>query len=289
MNTNVLHAKLLFIVLLVFLLFTSPLYAHCLDPHESDNSGGLSMNVSGEYQAAELESTDQYLSGTAGDEDWKAVHDLDGDLYGFSISATPPVLGKRLSFDISYLSGDLSGTFNTQEIAPTPEGPYTGTVTYDYEQWEIGADVFILNAVYARLKYSTFEMDGEWVYDLGFANEAQKYEFDAYTIGVGFKQNIGSKVPNAVFEDGFGLIVDVFLGYSFFDYEHTEQLTGAKVNNDGNGYEMSIDLIGTYKLNIGMDSYIFCGVGYDYEENDDDNLDLTQDGFTAKLGVRMTF
>ena len=289
MNIKMLRAKLLLLVLLAFALYASPLSAHCLQPYQADHSSGWTVNVSAKYNSVELESTDQYLSGPAGTQDWKAVHDVDGDLYGFSISATPPVLGKRVTLDFSYLTGDLSGTFNTREISPAPEGPYYGTVEFDRDEWELGADVFILNAVYARLKYSTFEMDGDWVYSDGSPNEPQKYEFDAYTIGAGFRQYYSLDKPDTVFLSNLGLLVDVFFGLSLFDYKHTEQLTGASVETDGIGYEMSAELLGTYKVNIVGDSRIFAGVGYTYKDNDDSNLDLTEKKFTVKLGILIGF
>lgn len=289
MSIKVLHAKLLLLVLLAFALYASSLSANCLQPYHADDFSGWTMNVAVEHNLVDLESTDQYLSGPAGTEDWKAMNDVDGDLNGFSISATPPVLGKRVTLDFSYLTGDLSGTFNTREISPTPEGPYYGKVEFDHDEWELGADVFILNAVYARLEYSTFEMDGDWVYFDGSPNEPQKYEFDAYTIGAGFRQKYFLDKPDTVFESKLGLLVDVFFGLSFFDYKHTEQLTGASVETDDIGYEMSAELLGTYKVNIVGDSRIFAGVGYTYKENDDSNLDLTEKNFIVKLGIQIAF
>lgn len=289
MNIKMFRAKLLLLALLVFSLHAPPSFANCLQLYHADDSSGWTANVSAEYNSVDIESTDQYLSGPEGAEDWKAVHDVDGDLYGFSISATPPILGKRVTFDFTYLTGDLSGTFNTREISPNPEGPYHGTVKFERDEWELGADVFILNAVYVRLKYSTFEMDGDWVYSDGSPNEPQKYDFDSYTIGAGFRQHYSLAKPNSVFLSNLGLLVDVFLGLSSFDYKHTEQLTGASVETDGIGYEMSAELLGTYKIKIVGDSRIFAGVGYIYKNNEDSNLDLTEKKFTAKLGILIAF
>lgn len=287
MNIKILQVKLLLLILLAFAFSASPLSANCLELYEADPSGGWNVHVSADYHATELESTDQYLSGD-GTEDWRAMHDLDGDLYGFTIMATPPVLGKRVTVDLSYLTGSLSGNFNTREISPTPEGPYPGRVKFDRDEWELGANIHILNAVYARLAYSTYEMEGDWVYTGGGPNEPQKYEFDAYTIGAGFRQDFYLQ-PDTVPDRKLGVLVNAFVGVSFFEYEHTEQLTGASVETDGLGYEMSAELLGVYKVNIVGNSRIFAGVGYTYKNNDDGILDLTDKGFTPKVGMEIAF
>jgi hypothetical protein len=288
MNTKMLHTPLWF---LVFSAYSSSLSAHCLDLYHPDHSSGGSMSISSLYYRADLESTDQYLSGPAGTEDWEAVNSVDGDLYGISIKARPPILGKRITLDYSYLSGDLKGTFNTQEVTSTPEGPYSGTVKFDRDEWKLGANIFILNAVYARLEYSTFEMDGDWVYSAGYPDEPQKYEFDAYTIGAGFTQNYLSEDPHTVFEEGFGLVGNVFFGLSFFDYKHTEELTGASVKTDGTGYTMNLEFLGTYNMNLtgGSQLSTYAGFGFNYNENNAAHLDLSDKGLTAKLGIHINF
>ena len=289
MNNKILHSQLLVLVLLGFMLYAAPLSANCLEQYHENPSSDWTVNASVNYNLTNLESTDQYLSGPAGTEDWEAINKVDGDIYGFSIIATPPILGKRLTMDFSYHTGDLSGTFNTREISPAPEGPYYGTVKFDRDEWELGVDVFILNAVYVRLGYSTFEMDGDWVYSDGYPNEPQKYEFDAYYAGVGFRQNYYLRNPDTVFESNFGILVDVFGGLSSFNYKHTEQLTGASVETDDVGYELRAELLGTYKVSVMGDSRIFAGVGYTYKKNEDGAFDLAENIFTAKLGVRSAF
>lgn len=289
MNNKFLHVKVLLPVFLAFAFYAPPLSADCLEMFQPDHSGGWTVSVSADFHSADLESTDQYLSGPSGTEDWRAVNNVDGDLTGFTIRATPPVLGKRVTLDLSHLRGELSGTFNTREISPAPEGPYSGTVTFDREEWAFGADVFILNAVYARLAYSMFEMDGDWVYTDGSPNEPQRYEFDAYTIGAGFRQYFSLAEPDTDFERNIGLLVNAFAGLSFFEFEHTEKLTGASVKTDDTGYELSAELLGTYKVNIVGDSRVFAGVGYRYKENSDTVADLTEEGFIPKVGLDIAF
>ena len=88
---------------------------------------------------------------------------------------------------------------------------------FDRDEWEMGADVLILDAVYGRLSYSTYEMDGDWVYDDGTI-EPQEYTYDAYTIGVGFRQDYPLDYLAQVFFDephdipasNFGMDVDAF-------------------------------------------------------------------------------
>ncbi len=288
MSIKMLAVKLLLPVLLAFLFYASSLSAHCSEPFEPDHSSGWDMNVSPEYNRAELKSTDEYLSG-GGTDDWKAEHDVDGDMYGVSISATPPIWGKRITLDFAYLTGDLSGSFKTREIAPTPGTTYYGKVEFDRDEWELGANIYILNAVYARVGYSTFEMDGDWVYNDGSPNEPQEYEFDAYSVGVGFRQYYHLDEQNTDFKRNIGLLVNLFLGLSTIDYKHTEKLTGASVETDDTGIEMSAEILGTYKVNIVGDSRIFAGVGYAYKENEESNLNLTEKGFTARLGIEIDF
>ncbi|MCP4760219.1 MAG: hypothetical protein GY870_00460 [archaeon] len=282
MSITLQQIKLSLIITLLSLISTSFLWADCLDLYNSSHTGGA-LNIAFEYEKAELESTDNYLSGAAGTETWKAVHDLDGDLYGASIRFEPPVLNRRIRFDFSYLTGELDGTFNTQEISPTPEGPYTGKVKFDRSQWKLGMDIFILNAVYTRLQYFTYKMDGDWVYTDGSPNEPQEYGFNAYSIGAGFRRNFRQKGGD------LGVLVNVFAGYSLFEYEHTEKTANVSAESDDIGYELLAELLGTYKLGFGENSFIFAGAGYSYSNTDDTNLDLTQKGITAKLGIRITF
>lgn len=282
MNIRFKHAKLSVLVLLFCILNVTLLWAGCLTCNDLSNDNTL--NVSVEYKNMNLESTDNYFSGAGGTETWKAVHDVDGDMYGVSIRFEPPIWNKRVRFDFNYMTGELDGTFNTQEISPTPEGPYTGKVKFDRDELEFGVDVFILEGVYARLQYSGFEMDGDWVYDISTPNEPQEYDFDSFTAGIGFRQLF---YPDK--ESRFGIGVLLFAGFSFFDYEHTEKTNNATIEYDGNGYELSAELLGSYDLGIGKESLLFVGVGYNYAQTDDTNLDLTQDGITARLGIRVAF
>lgn len=288
MKSKMCHVSFYPIVLLTFMFSAAPLFAlcsHCTDLYEGDDSGGWIINASVDYQSANLESEDQYLSGATNDEDWVAVHDLEGDLYGFSISARPPVWGKRVALDFSYLTGDMKGTFNTREISPTPEGPYAGTVEYDREDWELGADIFILNAVYARLQYSNFQMDGDWVYTGGGANEPQRYDYEAYTIGAGWRQDY-YLFPEKLPKKKFGVFFNIFAGLSFQNYKHTEKLGGASVKTNDVGYEFDTVLLATYQIGQNKDSFVYVGPGYNYR---DSNLELTQKGPTAKFGARIAF
>jgi len=288
MNIRTQHFNFLFLAMLVGIFIPSQIFADCLELFESDHATS-SISISAEYNSTNLESTDQYLSGAGGDEDWRAVHDLDGDLHGFSINIRPPALGKRFSMDFTYLTGDLEGTFNTREISPTPEGPYSGKVRFDRDEYQLGFNIFILNAVYARLEYYTFEMDGDWVYNDGSPNEPQKYELDAYNLGVGFIQDYFFKNPDSEFKRYFGLLVDVFAGCSIMDFEHTEKLTGASVETDDIGYKLRAALLATYKIGNKSRSRFFAGIGYTYKHNSDTNFDLTEDGFFSKLGIMIVF
>ncbi len=114
--------------------------ADCLEIYDGKHHSGGALNVAFEYEKTEFESTDQYLSGAGGTESWKAVHDLDGDLYGMSFRFEPPILNQRVRFDFKYMTGEMDGNFNTREISPTPEGPYTGKVEYDRDEWQAGLD-----------------------------------------------------------------------------------------------------------------------------------------------------
>lgn len=262
---------------------------HCTALYSPDNSGGWTFDVSADVKWNDLESTDTYLSGVANNEDWTAVNNVDGALYGFTVCATPPIWGKRLSVDFSHLTGDLKGSFNTREILPTPEGPYFGSVEFDRDEWELGMEIFILNTVYTRLEYSTFEMEGDWVYNDGSPNEAQRYTLNAFTTGAGFRQNIGSMIENKVFEKGLGLIFDVFAGLSPFEYKHKELGGGATVKTRGIGYELRTDLLGTYEIKIknGSQVFVYAGIGYVYRNNNDDDLDLIDQGITGKFGIHV--
>lgn len=282
MNIRIIHAKVSLLVLLFCFLTANLLWAGCLTCNELSDQ--TTMNISAEYKNTSLESTDNYFSGAGGTETWKAVHDLDGDMYGFSIRFEPPVWQKRIRFDFKYMTGELDGTFNTQEISPTPEGPYTGKVKFDRDEYEFGADVFIFQGVYARLQYAGFKMDGEWVYDVGSPNEAQEYDFDSYTAGLGFRQLY---YPDE--ESRFAIGILVFAGYSFFEYEHTEKAGNVTKEYDDTGYELSAELLGSYDLGIGKESLLFVGIGYTYTRSDDSNLDLTQEGFTVRFGARVAF
>lgn len=288
MNIRTCRIHFLLWVLLAAASNPSEILADCLELFDSDHAIS-GITILAEYQSANLESSDQYLSGAAGDEDWRAEHDLDGDLYGFSVHFRPPALGKRFAMDFTYLTGELEGTFNTREILPTPEGPYSGTVKFDRDEWELGLNVFILNAVYVRLEYFTFEMDGDWVYNDGSPNEPQKYELDAYNIGVGFTQDYFFKNPDTEFKRNFGLLVDVFAGGSVVDYKHTEKQTGASVETDDVGYNLRAEMLATYRIGNNSRSRFYAGIGYTYKHNSDTNFDLTEDGISAKLGVIIVF
>ncbi len=291
MKTKMFYVMSLLSVLLASTCSASSLFElcpHCIDFYEDDDSGGWIINASADYQSANLESDDRYLSGYANDEDWRAVHDIEGDLYGFSINTRPPVWGRRVALDFSHLTGDLKGDFNTREISPTPEGPYAGTVKYDREDWEFGADIFILNAVYTRLQYATFEMDGDWVYTGGGADEPQKYDFDAYTIGIGWRQDY-YLLPEQLPEKRFGVFLNVFGGLSFLNYEHTEKSGGASVETDDIGFEFDAEIMGKYRIGHNDDSCVYAGIGYTYSDSSESRLKLTQKGPTAKLGVRVAF
>ena len=297
MNISILQTKLLIAALLAVGFTTPLLVAECLKMHTPDHSGGWTVNVSTEYNSHTLESTDQYLSGPAGTEDWEAEHDLDGDLYGFSISTTPPVHGKRMTVYFSYRTGELDGGFNTREISPTPEGPYFGKVEYDRDEWELGTDILILNAVYVRLEYFTYEMEGDWVYFDGSPNEPQEYEYDAFTLGAGFRQDypidylaeVLFQKPRPDQKSDFAFVVDAFLGISYFEFEHTEKLTGASVDTEDIGYEGSVEVLGMYTMRRLGDLSFFGGGGYGHKNSDDDDLDLTNEGFFAKIGVQKDF
>ncbi len=273
------------------------LQADCLKGYHPDHSGGWVLDISPVIKSVTLESTDEYLSGALGNEDWKAKHDVDGELYGLSIRVTPPVLGKRVTAYFSYLTGELDGKFSTRELRPTPEGPYSGKVEFDRDEWVLGADVLILNAVYARLEYSTYEMDGDWDYDIVTPDEPQEYEYDAFTLGVGFRQDFPldylAKVfldrPHDIPSSRFAFVVDAFFGISRFEYEHTEKTAGASVDTDDIGYEGRLELLGTYKAGFLRDNRIFAGGGYSYKKTDGDDLDMTNDGLYAKIGVEIRF
>ncbi len=127
-------------------------------------------------------------------------------------------------------------------------------------------------------------MKGSWVYDDGSPNEPQEYEFNSYTFGTGFRRVFKTEKGNP-----FGLGVLAFAGYSFFEFEHTEKSEDVKVEFEDSGYELSVDVLGTYELGIGHDSLVYTGVGYKYASMDDINLDLTEQGITLKIGTRITF
>ena len=272
------------LVLLIGLLNSPLLWADCLDIYHGESHAGGALNIAFRFEKAELESTDNYLSGPAGTEEWKARHDVDGNLYGVSIRFEPSIWNKRVRFDAKVLTGELDGSFKTQEVSPTPEGPYSGSVEFDRDEWELGVDVYILNAVYARLQYSGFTMDGDWEYSGGFPDEPQEYKYDAYTAGLGFRRLYRSHKQSK-----FGLGVHAFAGLTFFEYEHTEKTVDAKVEFDDIGHELSAELIGTYDLPIGEKAMVFLGLGYTYVSTDDDDLDLTQEAITSRLGIRVAF
>lgn len=288
MKTKGSYLKLVFAALLILVCSSSIAFADCLEPHAHDDSDEWTVTGSFDHQWTDLESIDLYLSGAAGTEDWRVVHDLSGDLNGFTIGVIPPILGKRVAVDVSYLEGTLGGSFNTQEITPTPEGPYTGSVEFDRQDVILGVDVYVLNAVYGRLQYHRYEMDGTWVYDIVTPNEPQEYEYQAITIGGGFKQNYDWKIGDP--EDRkFGFVVDAFFGLVFIELEHTEVTAGVTQERDDVGFIFDGEFLTTYQLGESNDSYAFLGVGVVFSDSDDNNLDLTQQGITGKAGVNILF
>ena len=95
--------------------------------------------------------------------------------------------------------------------------------------------------------------------------------------------------PHQSWESDFSLLGDAFLGISYFEYEHTEKLTGSSMDTEDIGYEGSVELLGKYTLASFGDVSIFGGGGYLHKNNDGDDLDLTNEGFFAKIGVQKKF
>lgn len=284
--------RLLLMVLFIYATFASSLWADCLFHAYEPGPDTGAVSIAAKHSQADVESEDDYLS-VDNTQTWKAVHDMDGDLNGFVVKATPPVLGKRLNFDFEYMTGDMEGSFNTREVTPTPEGPYSGRADFDRDQYKVGANVFLLNSVYARMEYFKYEMDGRWIYtSVVTPDEPQEYEYEAITLGAGFRHDFLNTDAGPGFEgNGLGLILDLFGGCTFFDHKHVEKTNNLTYETDGIGYKMSADLLATYNLKVKnkFRMHTFAGVGFDYEASDEDNLDITNKGFSAKAGIQINF
>lgn len=268
------------LVCLATCLLAPQLSANCLLPHDTNQHSHWHWHVTTDVQFANLSSSDTYFSGTIADV-WRAEHDLDGELFGVTMTGSPPVLGNMFSGFIAYRGGDLDGAFSTRGILPVPDGPYPGHVSYDRDEFELGVDVNILNAVYARLAYYTYEMEGDWTYP-GGGIEPQEYEFEALELGVGFRQDYESCYCEKL---TFG--VDAYLALQYVDYEHTEVASGLSASNDGVGYKARIETNAKYLI---MDhTRVVLAGGYSYQDFDDDDLGLTNDGFFIRLGLEMQF
>jgi hypothetical protein len=254
--------------------------ANCLLPHDTSQHSHWNWHVTTEVRFANLTSSDSYFSGD-GTEIWRAEHDLDGELYGITMTGSPPILGNMISGFIAYRGGDLDGNFSTREILPAPEGPYPGDISYDRDEFELGVDFKILNAVYARLAYFNYEMEGDWTYP-GGGIEPQKYEFEAMELGIGFRQDYES-----CFSPKLTFGVDAYLAIQFFEHEHTEIDGGASAETDGTGFKGRIEANAKYRV---MDhTRVVLAGGYFYQDVDDDDLGLTNDGFLIRLGLEMQF
>ncbi|MCP3876048.1 MAG: hypothetical protein GY699_23230 [Desulfobacteraceae bacterium] len=260
---------------------------------------------------------EDYYNSVVPTEVWLANHGLNASLLlGVSLSAIflfhnsllkglnrldsrqakqDPTLGHSgwIGVSVSHLEGEPDGTFNTQEISPAPEGPYSGRVEYDYDQWDIAVDFGLTKSFYGRLEYSTWEMDGSWVYtSVVTPDEPQEYEFDSYSVGLGFKKDlmaIGKSKYDS--ERRFGLVLDLFAGGTYFELEHTEKTANLTYKTDGIGYKLSADLMATYNLGLigSSNLYLFAGAGYGYETSKKDNLDMSSDGFSGKIGLEISF
>ncbi len=281
-------------------LFVPSVSANCLLLHDMDRHGHWIVTVDSHVGFANFDGSDEYFSGdymvpalvsrtsgnlvvAGGDEDWRASHDLDGTIYGMSLRASPPLLGNMFTVFLSYANGTLDGDFNTREVSPFPEGPYHGRVSYDRDEFEVGVDVQILNAVYGRLAYSRYEMDGDWRYFGGFdPREPQEYQFEAFELGVGFRQDFVSCYSPRL---SFG--VDAYLAVLFFDYEHKEVDGGRTADSDGAGFKGRLEANAKYALTDHTRAVV--GVGYLYQSLDDDGIDLTDDGLFIRLGVEASF
>lgn len=261
----------------------SPLHqsqANCLLLHDSSQESHWIWHVSTEAQFANLESTDSYFSGD-GTEDWISRHDLDGTMYGATLSGSPPVLGNMFRVFFTHRQGDLDGGFNTREVMPFPEGPYPGSVSFDRDEFALGIDIQILNAVYGRIAYSSHEMTGDWKYS-DSPDEPQEYEFEALEVGVGFRQDFES-----AFDPRLTFGVDAYLAVQFFDYEHTEIDGGASADTSGTGFKGMLEANAKYL--VADHAWAVLGVGYAYQNNDEDDLDLTNDGFLVRIGLDLAF
>lgn len=269
---------------MILILAPSYVGGHCLLLHDVDEeTPQWQFGLSGLYQNLQAESVDEYFSGPLGDEDWRVEHDLDGDFGGFTLAASPPILGNKITAYLTYLTGDLEGSFSTQEISPTPEGPYPGEVSFDREFWEFGADILILNAVYGRVAYTTYTMDGVWDYGDPFV-EPQKYDFEALEIGAGFRQDFTS-----AWSSQCTVGIDAYVGLQFFEHEHTEVETAAVAKSEGVGVHARVEANVKYKVRSLTGASVVVGVGYDYQNLDDDGVDLTNEGFFARLGIDVGF
>lgn len=259
-------------------LFVPQAGANCLLPHDPNQPSHWHWHIDTHVQFANLEGSDVYLSG---DEYWLATHDLDGPLYGATITGSPPLLGNMFTGFFSYRAGDLDGDFTTRGLPPFPDGPYPGHVSFDRDEFELGVDVSILNAVYGRVAYSNYEMEGSWSYADG-AIEPQRYEFDAWEVGVGFRQDYKSCfTPRLTFG------VDAYLAILFFNHEHTEIDGGASLDSDGTGFKGRLEANAKYQV-VDHTRIVLAG-GYGYQDIDSDGLDLTDDGFFIRLGLEIAF
>jgi hypothetical protein len=268
------------LVCLATCLLVPQVSANCLLPHDTHQHSHWHWHVTTDVQFANLSSSDTYFSGTVNDI-WRAEHDLDGELYGMTITGSPPFLGNMISGFIAYRGGDLDGDFSTRGILPVPDGPYPGSVSFDRDEFELGVDVKILNAVYARLAYYSYKMEGDWTYP-GGGIEPQEYDFEALELGVGFRQDYESCYSPKL---TFG--VDAYLAAQFVNYEHTEVLSGLSAETDGVGFKGRIEANTKYLI---MDhTRVVLAGGYAYQDFDDDDLGLTNDGFFIRLGLEMQF
>ena len=97
MNHKLLSAKALALGISIVGLSATTTFADCFRPFHAVAPDNWDLTVSADYKSSNIESADLYLSGPNGTDDWRAVHDIDGDLYGFTMKLTPTTTDKRVS------------------------------------------------------------------------------------------------------------------------------------------------------------------------------------------------
>lgn len=249
-----------------------------IEPEPVAPCGDWEWGISADYMFRMVDRSENYQSPP---ELWFVDYDdYEADLYGFTVFITPPNLWNT-TFDFSYRSGDIQGTFMNYSLDPRPidPGTYIGRADFDRDEFELGATVPcpMLEWIFGRLELFHYSEDGIWDYGGGYF-EPQEYRQWGATLGVGAAHTFPL--------GGSGVTLDLaaFLGLVYFDLEHKEVFSGVTTSWDGFGFKASADA----RLNVPVSDClsVFTGVGYEYLQTDDGSLESDTQGVLISRGLR---